>query len=115
MILLTVFAGGLVSAKGNLNPYFKSLSELSQQQTVKVEEWKNFVNKVDKACDKVNSVCEFFYMLESSLVLFDDDEYHDGGQCERAKSNVESYFANQFPTQKSQVLSIVEKLCKTQK
>lgn len=115
MMLVGLFVGGAIMAKANLDPYFKTLSDLSKQQELKADEWKNFVNQVDKDCDKNSSFCEFYYMLESSMILFDEDEYKDGGQCERAKVNVETYFANQFPTQKNQVLSIVEKICKTQK
>lgn len=115
VFLLTTIAVVFVNAKTDLNLIFTSLAQLNQKKTLTSDEWKGFVDQVDSVCEKDKKVCEFYYMLESSLVLFEDDEYQDGGQCERAKSNVEFNFSNQFPTQKKQVLAIVDKLCKTLK
>lgn len=115
VFFLAVVASIFLQAKADFNLIFTTLTQLSQKKTLTSDEWKSFVDQVDKVCEKDKRVCEFYYMLESSLVLFEDDEYKDGGQCERAKSNVELNFSNQFPTQKKQVLAIVDKLCKTLK
>lgn len=115
VFFLSVLVISMIQAKADLTLIFTTLAQLNQKKAVSVEEWKGFVDQVDKACEKDKRVCEFYYMLESSLVLFEEDEYQDGGQCERAKSNVELNFSNQFPTQKKQVLAIVDKLCKTLK
>lgn len=113
VLFLPLFLCLNLYAKSGLPGVFSELKTLSGKATVSELEWKGFVDKVDKMCDVDKKVCEFFYMLESSLVLFEEDVYQDGGQCERAKSNVEVYFANQYPSQKTQVLAVVDKLCKS--
>lgn len=112
ILLLSLLLCFNLFAQVDLSAVFSELKVLSGKATVTEMEWKGFIDKVDKMCDVDKKVCEFFYMLESSLILFEEDMYQDDGQCERTKSNVEVYFANQFPSQKVQVLTVVGKFCK---
>jgi hypothetical protein len=97
--------------KENLAEVYKELENVSKQVNLTGESWLLFLKKVDSLCDQKQEYCEFYYMLDSSTLMFEKDEYGDDGQCERTQANVEAYFRKSLPDQKKQVLSVVEKLC----
>lgn len=97
--------------KENLAEVYKELEQVSKQDNLSGESWLLFLKKVDNLCDQKQDYCEFFYMLDSSVLMFEKDEYGDDGQCERTQANVEAYFRKSLPKQKEQVLSVVKKLC----
>lgn len=97
--------------KDNIAEVYKELENVSQQANLTGESWLLFLKKVDNLCDQKQEYCEFYYMLDSSTLMFEKDEYGDDGQCERTQANVEAYFRESLRDQKKQVLSVVKKLC----
>lgn len=91
--------------------FYLELQKLSQNKNLTKKSWLDYISKVDAHCEKVKKNCEFFFMVESSLVMFEKDDYDDGGQCDRAQSNVELHFNGQLKEQEAQVKTIIDRLC----
>lgn len=112
LLLISVYFSQTYSVeKKMLGSLFQELDSMANHQSLAKEQWINYIKKVDGLCDKKQEYCDYYYKIQSSLVMFESDSHKDQGQCGRAKQNVESHFRGTLNKQKKQVLSIIEKLC----